>query len=162
MTEKKAKPTIEEIASEYFSGNVLRDFLHFYEFLKSNKLTVVKPTKLYRRSWAVKYKNKKIGAFKIWDKGYWFFSVTTYKKLTDAKTYENYITPEQKKFLLDNYRTEPFCCKGYDNIEFLGQTFNTVCTCWPHFQLNPTGEALEYAKQLTLVNKSIVNDTVMA
>ena len=57
-------------------------------------------------------------------------------------------------------RSDSVCpgCKGRNNVEFLGKIFDTVCGCWPHFQWNLAGEALEYAKQLILINKNIVDD----
>jgi hypothetical protein len=158
MAEKRTRKTIEEVASEYLEGNILRNFVDFHEFAKNNGLTVTKPSKILRGGWKISYENKKIGGFKIWDKNFWFCGVEIYKNLTDAETYEKYITADQKKFLTDNFRTTPPCCKGKDNFEFFGKVYNTVCTCWPHFQGNPEGEALEYAKQLILANKSVAAD----
>ena len=156
--EEKPKTKIEEVVSEFLQGVALKNFLDFHGFLKDNNLSVTKPTKILNGSWTIKHKGKKLGGFKILDYNKWFFGITTYNKFTDAETYESYITPEQKKFLLDNIRTTPICCTGKDNIEFFGKIYNTVCTCWPHLQWNPEGEELEYAKQLTLANMNLVAD----
>ena len=160
MSDKKPKPTLEEIAPEWLEGNNLKNILDFYEFLKNNKLGASK-TASY--TWTTKHKGKKICSFKFLSKDCWLLDVIAYRNFTNAETYEKYITAEQKKFLLDNIRT-PACrgCKGRDNIEFFGQIFNNVCNCGPHAYNNPEGEVFEYLKQITLANKKLVSDIAAA
>ena len=161
---KKANVSLDQAVSEYLQGDKLKNFLELNDFLKSNQLSVTKPAKILKNSWAIKYKGKKIAAFKIWQKDGWFFSIVTYKQFIETEAFEKYITAKQRKYLLSNIRTTLFCpgCKGRKNVEFLGKVFDTVCGCWPHYQWNPDGEALEYAKQFILINKSIVSDIAMA
>jgi hypothetical protein len=160
VLETKTKQSIEEMVSEYLQNDNLDNFITFYKFLKDNKLTVTIPKKILRNSWTIKHKGKKIGAIKIWQKDGWFFSIVMYNQYIDALTFEKYITETQRAFLLGSLRTIPPCpgCKGHDNVDFLGSKYNTVCMCWPHFQWNLSGEALDFAKQLILINKKIVAD----
>ena len=160
---KKTNSSLEQAVSEYLQGNNLKNFLELNDFLKSNSLSVTKPSKILRNSWAIKYKGKKIGAFKIWEKDGWFFSIVTYKQFIETEAFEKYITAKQREYLLNNIRTKLFCpgCKGRSNVEFLGKIYNTVCGCWPHYKWNPDGEDLEYAKQFILINKKIISDIAM-
>ena len=170
MIEKKQNQTFEEIVSEYLEGDNLKSILEFNEFLKENGL---KTTKMSSKAWKVVYKGQKICTFKIWCKDVWFISVALYKNFTDTETFEKHITVEQREFLINNFRTVLPCgsktsgpCKGPGKIEFLGKNYDKYCGCYPFFQdvnnFKRDAESFELTKQLTLVNKKILDDIAAA
>jgi len=151
---KKAKPTIEEIATSLLYGDKLENFLDFNRFLKNNKVSksATAPT-----AWAVRYKGKMIGSFRAFNDS-WMLSYFKNEELFSK--IDEYVTGELKEFVLANINTAPGCknCGGAENKVILRQMFDRVCRCHLVLLWNPEGKALEYAKELVLVNKSIVDD----
>lgn len=163
MSEKKVTPKIEEIAENLFDGDKLKNFLDFNEFLKNNKLTKGSTAKTACR-WMIKYKNKRL-CHLMASKDFW--AISYYKDKEIFEKCENYITDELKEFILENINTKPGCknskggkCKGIENINILGKMFDRVCGCHMLMVTNPDGKTLEYAKEIVLINKSIVDDIV--
>jgi len=77
---------------------------------------------------------------------------------------EKYLTAELKDFILNNLNTTSTCCvkRTCHNIEIkiiLGKMVNSrVCACWPIVLNNPDGKTLEYAKELVLIGKNIIDE----
>ena len=157
MAEKKVKLTIEEIAAEFLDGDKLKNFLEFNESLKKKNLSksTTSTGKNGYQGWAVRYKSCMICHFRAY-KDYWFIS---YFKSVDINKSEEYISDELKKFMLGNI-TSPLClgCKGHDNRMILGKKHEKVCGCHLLHLKNPSGKALEYAKELIMINRNIVDD----
>jgi len=158
MPEKKTKTTIEETAAALLDGEKLKNFLDFNESLRGkgfSKSTTSTGKNGYQ-GWAIRYKGSMIGHFRAY-KDYWFIS---FFKAVDINKCEGLVSDELKKFILDNI-VGPGCpgCKGHANRTILGKKFDIVCGCHLLRLVNPAGKALEYAKELVLVNKNIVDNT---
>jgi len=156
MAEQKPKPSIEEIAADFLDGEKLKNFLDFNESLKKKNLSksATSTGKNGYQGWAVRYKGYMIAHFRAY-KDYWFIS---YFKSVDINKCEEFVSDELKEFILGNIVT-PLCqgCKGHDNRMILGKKFNKVCGCHLLHLKNPEGKALEYAKELIVINKNIVD-----
>ena len=159
MSEKKITPKIEEIAADLLVEDKLKTFLEFYEFLNNNKISKVKTG---INSWAIKYKDKRIGAFRFHGN---LWLVSYFKSFTTEQWFEKcekYLSVELKDFVLNNINPAPSgqCkkCKGVENQIILKKAFNNVCGCEPIKLINPDGKMLEYAKELLLIGKNIVDD----
>ena len=158
MTEKKVKPTIEEIAASFLDGDKLRNFLDFNESLKGKQLSksaTAKGTSGYM-GWAIRYKGYMIGHFRAY-KDSWFIS---YFKGVDINKCEKFISDEIKAFILENIIIVPPCkgCGGRNNRMILGKEFAKVCGCHLLRLDNPDGKVLEYAKELISINRIVVGD----
>lgn len=159
MGVKKSNQSIEEIAASILDEDKLKTFLDFYGFLKINKLGKAQTS---RGTWAIKYKNKRIGAFilyeNLWSIRYFdlFYRINWFEKC------EKYLTTELKDFILSNINTASDCCvrgvcHSAENKYILGKMFNSrVCACGPIFLTTPDGKTLEYAKELVLIGKNII------
>ena len=171
VLERQARVEVEQnlkkaIFSGVLKGDALKYFEDFHQFLTENKLTA----KMATNKWNVSFNGKQICYFKIVRKDYWIFTITLYKNFTDTKTYDKYINADQRKFLLENFRTKlpSGCgnCKGYGKIEFLGNDYETVCKCYPIYtnsnKVKDDPSILEFMKQLTLVNKNVLEDMAAA
>ena len=157
MAEKKVKMTIEEIAAGFLGGDKLKNFLDFNESLKKKNLSksTTSTGKNGYQGWAIRYKGCMIAHLRAC-KDYWFIS---YFKAVDINKCEKYVSDEFKKFILENI-TSPLCqgCKGHDNRIILGKKHEKVCGCHLLHLKNPAGKALEYAKELIMINRNIVDD----
>ena len=161
MGEKRANQSIEEIAASLLDKDKLKTFLDFYDFLSNNRLG---KGKTGRSTWAIKYKNRRIGSFtfrgNLWSIRYFdfFYRIEWFEKC------EKYLTAELKDFILNNINTTSSCCvKGschsVENKIILGKMFNSrVCACGPIMLINPDGKTLEYAKELVLIGKNIITE----
>jgi len=164
MRETRAKQSIEEIAASSLNEDKLKTFLDFYSFLHSNKLGKAKTGRKVNGSWAIKYKNRKIGHFHI-GKDLW--SIDCFDLFSRNKWFEKcekYLTTELNDFILTNINTTSVCCvKGIchsvENRIIYGKMFNgRMCACKPINLENPDGKTLEYAKELVLIGKNIISD----
>ena len=157
MVEKKIKPTIEEIAGRFLDGEKLENFLDFNESLKQKNLSksATSTGKNGYQGWAVRYKDSMICHLRAY-KDYWFIS---YFKSVDINKCDGVVSDELKEFILENI-VSPLChsCKGQDNRMILGKKHDKVCGCHLVHLKNPSGQALEYAKELVVINKAIVDD----
>ena len=158
MAENKVKPKIAEIAENFLDGEKLKNFLDFNESLKQKNLSksATSTGKNGYQGWAVRYKGSMICHFRTY-KDYWFIS---YFKSVNINKCEGLISDELKEFILANI-VSPLCqgCKGHDNRIILGKKHDKVCGCHLLHLKNPSGQALEYAKELLLINKAIVDNT---
>ena len=152
-----AKSKIAEIAETFLDGDKLKNFLEFNDFLKSNKVSksATSTGKNGYQGWAVRYKAHMICHFRAY-KDYWFIS---YFKSVDINKCEEFLSNELKEFILENI-VSPLCpgCKGHDNRIILGKKFDKVCGCHLLHLKNPERQALEYAKELVVINKNIVDN----
>jgi len=164
------KPKFEDIIQGLLDGDMLKNALDFYDFLKSHKMTPCLMGFRIYGSWTVKYKGEKVVYFRV-SKGSWFIGFFGgYKKAEFGllEKYENYLSDEGlKEFILTHISAKPLCaspsCKGdgiVKNKVILGKKFNTICACFPLYLRNPNVEALEYAKKIVLTNRNIVDDMV--
>jgi len=157
MPEKKVKTKIEEIAANFLDGEKLKNFLDFNESLSQKNLSksTTSTGKNGYQGWAVRYKGSMICHFRAY-KDYWFIS---YFKSVDINECEGLISDELKEFILENI-VSPLCqgCKGQNDRIILGKKHEKVCGCHLVHLKNPSGQALEYAKELVLINKAIVDD----
>ena len=90
-------PKLEELAADLLDGDNAKNFLDFYDFLQNNKFSKVKTG---INSWAIKYKNKRIGAFRFHGN---LWLVSYFKSFPTEKWFEKcekYLTDELKKFTL--------------------------------------------------------------
>ena len=162
MREKMSSQSIEEIAANFLDENMLKTFLDFYVFLSSHKIGKAKTGKKINGSWAIQYKNKKIGHFHIcenvWSIDYFdlFYRNRWFEKC------EKYVTSELKDFVLSNINTVSSCCEkgtchSVENRMIFGQMINSrMCACRPIHLDNPDSKTLEYAKELALIGKKII------
>ena len=157
MSEKKVKTKIEEIAASFLDGEKLENFLEFNESLKQKNLSksATSTGKNGYQGWAVRYRGYMICHFRAY-KDYWFIS---YFKSVDINKCEALVSYELKEFILENI-VSPLCqgCKGHDNRIILGKKHEKVCGCHLLHLKNASGKALEYAKELVLINKAIVDN----
>jgi len=155
---QKAKPPIEEIAATFLDGEKLENFLDFNESLKKKQLSKGATTKGESGyiGYAIRYKSQMICHLRAY-KDYWFIS---YFKSVDINKCEGIVSDDLKEFILNNIVTVPPCrgCQGRDNRIILDKHFDKTCHCHLLRLNNPDGKALEYAKELVLVNRKIVDD----
>ena len=161
MREKRSTQRIEEIAANLLDENKLKTFLDFYAFLSSNKIGKAKTGRKINGSWAIQYKNKKIGHFHIGEN---LWSIDYFDLFSRNKWFEKcekYLTTEMKDFVLTNINTVSSCCvKGIcHSVEYkiiFGKMINSrMCACRPINLDNPDSKTLEYAKELVLIGKNI-------
>ena len=156
---KKPKPKIDEFAREQLSGDTLKNFLRFLEFLKDNKLN---PRAQSKHVWTFWYKGLRVCYIMIF-KDLW--AVTDLGRYSDGEVFkdlEKHLTDDSlKQYIIDNARV-PKCdgCNGSANIpNFLKGKFEELCSCCPLRINNPESESFEYAKELVLITKIIIEDT---
>ena len=150
--QKRDKPQIEDVISNFLSGDALKNASDFIAFLRINKLN---PRWSATCNWTVKYKGKnllilrlhgsawqydlEVGSWHIDYKGFGFLDRFTSCNIT-------------KDFLYSNIRYCINCCACSPgrNITVLGKQFNNVCRL---VIKNPDAEALECVKKLIEANK---------
>ena len=159
--EKKIKPTIEEKAADLLSGEKLKNYLDFYQFLIANKLSKA-PSNKDGTALTIKFKNKLFCSFRV-SPDSWRLSF--FKYFRQEKWYdkiEPYLSDEQKDFICSNINIKPGCkgCDGEKELIIFGKTFNNVCACHSLLLRNPEGKALEYAKELVLIAKKIIAESI--
>ena len=162
MPEKKAIPTLEEVALQYCQGDTLKAILDFNTFLTENGLKAKKGSGA-SKNFQVRYKSKLLCKLKITGKDFWTVSIALYKEFTDTETFEKRITGEQRELLLNKFCTEKPCVFSYGpctarGTEFLGKNYDAFCNCNPFRQSNPTANELEFTKQFILLYKKILDD----
>ena len=162
MDKKTSNQCIEEIAASLLDEDKMEAFFDFYSFLNINKLGKGKTGRKVEGSWAIKYKNKKIGHFRFHENSWSIDYFDLFQRIKWFEECEKYLTAELKDFILVNINTTSNCCiKGIchssENQVILGERFNRrVCACCPIVLANPDGKPLEYAKELVLIGKNIV------
>ena len=159
MGRKKLNQDIEETAASSLDENKLKTFLCFYDFLKSHRL---EKRQTGRTTWAIKYKNKKIGHIGFHDNVWSIDYFDLFARNEWFERCEKYVTAELKGFILTNINTTRSCCvtgtcRSIENKIILGKMFNSrMCACGPIILFNPDGKTLEYAKELVLIGKNII------
>ena len=162
MDKKASNQCIVEFATSLLDKDKLEAFLAFYDFLNINKLGKGKTGRKVNGSWAIIYKNKKIGHFRLHEDSWSIDYFDLFQRIKWFDKCEKYLTIDLKDFILANVNTTSNCCiKGIcnsvENQAILGKMFNgRVCACCPIILANPDGKTLEYAKELVLVGKNIV------
>lgn len=161
MGRKRLTQNVEETAASLLYEDELKTFLCFYEFLKSNKLGKGQTGK---NTWAINYKNKKIGHFSFRGNLWAIDCFDLFSRNKWFEKCEKYLTFELKDFILTNINTTSDCCvKGtcwsVENAIILGKMFNgRMCACRPIVLINPVGRTLENVKELVLIGKNIVSE----
>jgi len=154
--QKLIKPTPEDAIPELRGGDIGKNALDFAAWLRENKLP---PRWAGIYAWKVYYKSQYIcyinfsypakGSWEVKPNRLFFYE------------YGKYITDDElRKFVLDIVQ-RPGCnrdCGRKRNVEFLGQKFDEVCSCWPFRAKNPDGAALENLKRLVLASRDIIAD----
>lgn len=165
---------IEEYAANCLDEDKLKTFLNFFDFLNKNKFGKAKTGRKVNGSWAIQYKNKMIGSFVLgkidsYDRGNsWsirYFNLFSRNEWFEKS--EKYLSAEMKDFVLSNINTTSKCCvvegkcHPIENRIILGKMFTgKVCSCRPIKLNDPDGKTLEYAKELALIGKTIIAETV--
>ena len=162
VDKKASNQCIEEFAASLLDEDKLKAFLDFYNFLNINKLGKGKTGRKVNGSWAIKYRNQKIGHFRLHENSWSIDYFDLFQRIKWFEECEKYLTAELKDFILANINTTSNCCiKGIchsiENQVILGEMFNSrVCACCPIMLVNPDGKTIEYAKKLVLIGKNIV------
>ena len=164
MSENKLNQNIKEKAAILLAKDKLNTFLDFYNFINNNKLGKGKTGK---NTWAIKYKNKRIGSFRLHENSWSIRFFDLFDRNKWFEKCEKHLTADIKKFILANINTTSGCCiKGTchsaENRIILGKTFRErVCACGPVFLSSPEDQTLEYAKELALMGKKIIAETAI-
>ena len=163
MRINKSDQIIKEFAaSRIVDEDKLKTFLDFYDFLGKNKLGIVKTGRVINGSWAINYKNKKIGHFGISNNSFRIDYFDLFPRNKWFEKCEKHLSAELKDLILTHISTTGECCvKGIchsiENKNILGKIFlNRVCACRPIVIISPDGKTLEYAKELVLIGKTII------
>jgi hypothetical protein len=163
MGRKKLNQDVEETAISLLDEDKLKTFIFFYNFIKSNQLG---KKQTGQNSWAINYRNKKIGHFGFRGNSWSIDYFDLFPRNKWFEKCEKYSTAELKDFILTNIVTTRICCvKGschsVENTIILGKMFNSrVCACRPVMLINPDSKTLEYAKELVLIGKNIIAEMV--
>lgn len=159
--QKKVHPKPEERAQKCLSGNELKNFSDFIEFLRDNKLSL-QPGNL-----VVKHKNKSVCHVRFNDSEHsWEVRHSHFTRENWFQDYDKYITDDELKEFILAHINAPLCidrgCNGRQNMTILGKHFDAVCNCWSLTVKNPDGAALECSKKLILVIKKFIADLAAA
>ena len=173
---KREKRTFLEFAYELLDEDKIDDFLDFVQFLRENQLvkesqlSKTKATSYSRMVHYTKELSGKICALNLTGiqsykpDGSW--SISPHNLF--FRDYNEYITDEKlKAFILNSIKIKK--CPGCDgsrcnvaradwvrnDLTIFGENFNDICNI--KF-INPSGEALELAKELVLITKNIIAD----
>jgi len=149
--QKAAKPKIEDVAGDFLDTEKTAALLNLVEFIRANKIGIQWGSS---NSWALNYKNKRLGYLKIHD-GIWRFC--------HNRVYlEKYYTMEDgelKTFIFGNiYARTCGDCQSNPNAQKAGYMKPTDCGCWPLRIFNADGEVLEKTKQLIEYRKNWISE----
>ena len=159
MSEKK----FIELAAKLLDGDKLKSLLGFNEFLKNNKF---QKRQTGVKNLGISYNSYEICSLRLGE-GFWLISYFKdyYNSAKLFEKCEEYFTGELKEFVLSNINTAPgsvTACKTCGTPKskvILGQAFDEVCNCHQIVLRNPDGKALEYAKEIVLIARDVVNIT---
>jgi hypothetical protein len=162
MAEKKITAA-EQLALDSLSGDKLKYFLEFYGFLAENKVSRTKTTPY---NVTLKYKTIRFATitFRKNEAVNSDYHISYYNDFVRKEWFEcgeKYMTDGLKEYILTKINTYPGCgnCKGTSNAVILGKRFDTVCTCHPLVLHDLNGEKIEYAKEIVLAAKNIINES---
>ena len=158
MSEKK----FIELAGKLLDGDKLKSLLDFHEFLKSIK---VQKGQTGVKNLGVGYHSREICSLRLGE-GFWYITYFKdyYRRAKLFEKCEKYFTGELKEFILENINTTPgivTSCRNCDtpkNKVILGRMFDVVCNCHQIVLKNPDGKTLEYAKEIVLIAKNVIDD----
>lgn len=161
MKVENSNQSIGEIAASFLDEDKLKAFMVFNDFLGSYRFG---KGKTGRSTWAIKYKNRRIGSFafreNVWTIRYFdlFYRIEWFERS------EKYLTAELKDFILASINTTSDCCikktcHSIENKIILGKMFNSrICACGPIMVINPEDKTLEFAKELVLIGKKVIDE----
>jgi len=160
MSEKK----FLELAPQLLGGDKLNNLLDLCEFLKSIK---VQRGQTSIKNLGVSYNRREICSLRLGE-DFWLitFFKDYYRRAKLFEKCEKYFTGELKEFILNNINTMPgsvTSCKNCDTPKdkiILGKNFDVMCNCHQIVLKNPDGKALEYAKEIVLIAKNVVDGTI--
>ena len=160
------KPSVkyDVLANELLDGENLQNALHFYEFVKSNKLSV---SWAYNDKYNVNNKGKRICSIKFY-KDVW--QIVFFKRISDEMfdKLNLYLSDDMKQFFYENYTKAG--CPGHVDIAqgktcvyalnkvIFGQAVENLCACNPLIFANPTGKMLNFAKEFIIVIKKLLDE----
>ena len=161
---KPAKPTFEETAAHFLSGEKLASVLDLFKFLKEHKMSPRSSPRAgdrdnFHGTWTCRHKNKSGSRHitYIWLGNDNF----TIGPGVPFRGFEHFYDENMKKFaksLVTNAITKSknagYSCQGGTLVVF-GETFPNSCRCYTFNASNPTGTVLENLKKMFLVNKQI-------
>jgi len=165
MTYKdKLKMTLAEMATNVLDKDKLENFMDFIAFVKENKMTLRRPSTY---TWEVSYKKVSICTANL-------YSVERYKPDGSWSIRPNNhlfddlgksVTDADLQALILNAMNYILCrgcsggqCMGRETLTIFGKEFSGVCSGSPIMIISPEGEALEHAKELTLITKKLIAD----
>jgi len=152
-----------ELAAKLLDENKLKSLLDFNEFLKSNKFQK-RATGI--KNLGISYNRYEICSLRLGE-DFWFitFFKDYYRRAKLFEQCEEYLTDELKEFILDNINTKPGFITGCktctpENKIILEKMFDVVCNCHQIVLKNLDDKTLEYAKEIVLIAKNVVDDIV--
>jgi len=155
--QKKTRPKAEEAVSKLLSGETQKNALDFISFMKDNKLSLGYAS----NSWKSTYKGKSV-CYLLVHENEWTLRFSHFTREKWFVDYDCYIIEAKlKDFIVNNIN--PRNCPGRDcgaskSRTILGKNFDEVCTCWPLYLKNLSGEDIEYIKKYILVIKKYIAD----
>jgi len=158
------KPSLkyDVLANELLNGENLKNALHIYDFVKANKLSI---SWAYNDNYNINNKGKRICSIKFY-KDVW--NIIFFKRISDEifDKLNLYLSDDMKKFFHENY-TKANCsghvekgeiCLYAINKIIFGQAVVNLCACNPLVFNNPTGEMLDFSKELIMVIKNLLDE----
>ena len=145
--QKRSKPQIEDVISDFLNGDALINALDFIAYLRKNKLN---PRWSASGNWTVKYKGKNLLIIRLHGSA-WQYDVEVGSWHIDYKNFdcldEFASCNDMKNFLYSNVRYCINCCAcspGRD-VTILGKQLDNICRL---VIKNPNVKALESIKKL--------------
>ena len=154
--QRSVKPTPEEMIPLFVNDDQQQAALDFIAYIRACKM---KPTWVSGNSWAYKYKNKRVGYFKINSDGNWVLWLFTQKD----SFFREFILNEPnelKQYALENITKKTPCggCMPYLNRRAVNEDFENMCSGSNVYMENPNENLVELAKRLIALRREAISN----
>jgi len=154
--QKKLRPKLEDVLSEYLSGDIRKTALNFAAWLKTIKMT---PQWGSGNSWKLSYKSKAIGYIKLND-GSWYVCPAG----NHHWGYDDFIGNEVfKELILRSVKPCTNCgpCAPGKSLAVCGEELDCTCGWFTIRFCDPGPDDLEKIKQLIDIRKKYYTDKLV-
>lgn len=159
QSQKSVKPKIEDVAGNFLDAGKTAALLNLAEFIRTEKIGIQWAS---ANSWALNYKNKRLGYIKIQNGLPWPHLNGIWRFCHNRNYLDRYYSMEEcdlKTFIFDNIYAKTCggdTCQSNPNAQKAGYMNPTDCGCYPLRIFNPNEEKLEYTKQLIKYRKNCI------
>lgn len=157
MSEKAAKPKIEDVINSVLSGNTQQNALNFVAYLRENKMS---PVWSAANAWKVTYKTFTVCFIRLHGTAYYHnLEPGSWHVLPFIGEYDGNLLPDgQKKIVWANKKKCQKCGQcALPLATIFGEKFVTACEGSVLF-INPDAAAVDCAKKLIELRRSAIQE----